>query len=378
MRRRIMTGALPVVLAIAGLLTLAMAGGAAAAPRHTAPPTPPEAPEPPATPTQAWLGVELQDVDAEMAKALDLRDGEGALVNRVVDDSPAAAAGLRDGDVIVSFDGQRVRDANELTSAVRDAKPGDRAPVVVIRDGGKKTIKVELGSRKTPAAVFAPHLEALHKGLADRMIHMHRGEDEGDGEPSPMMWTMGDETHAFLGVQMGALTEQLGRYFGAPDGEGVLVNEVVDDSPAARAGIEAGDVILRANDRAINGPDDVRNALRKADPGDKLSVTVLRDHAERLFDVTLGDPPRDRQPRLLRRGFREGGPGNVYIHKFSGSREDDTAIGDEEAGDGERKIIIRRFAPEAEQGGDTQALREELQELRAEVERLREEMSRKR
>lgn len=370
-----MTGPWPAVLAIAGLLTLAMANGAAAAPRHPAPPAPPEAP---ATPAQAWLGVELQDVDAEMAKALDLRDGEGALVNRVVDDSPAAAAGLQDGDVIVSFDGQRVRDAGELTSAVRGAKPGARAPVVVIREGGKKTIKVELGSRKTPAAGFAPNLEALHKGLADRMIYMRRGEGKGDGE-TPMMLIMDDEPSAFIGVQMGALTEQLGRYFGAPEGEGVLVNEVIDDSPAARAGIEAGDVILRVNDRAINGPDDVRNALRKADPGDKLSVTVLRDHAERTFEVTLGDPPPGRQPRLLKRELREdGGPCNVYIHKFIDPREDDTVMEDEEAGDGERKIIIRRFAPEAEQGGDTQALREELQELRAEVERLREEMSRKR
>ncbi len=376
MRRRIMTGALPAVLAIAGLLTLAMASGAAAAPRHTAPPAPPEGPEPPAIPHQAWLGVELQDVDAEMAKALDLRNGEGALVNRVIEDSPAAAAGLLDGDVIVRFDGLRVRDAGELTSAVRGAKPGNRVPVVVIREGEKKTIKVKLGSRKTPAAGFAPGLEALHKGLGDRMIFMHRGE--GDGEQSPMMWTMGDEPFAFLGVQMGVLTEQLGRYFGAPEGEGVLVNEVIDDSPAARAGIEAGDVILRANDRALSGPDDVRSALRKAEPGDKLSVTVLRDHAERTFEVTLGDPPRDRQPRTLKRMFRDGDPDNVYIHKFSGPCEDETAIEDEEAGDGERKIIIRRFAPEAEQGGSTQALRKELQELRVEVERLREEMSRKR
>ena len=376
MRRRIMTGALPAVLAIAGLLTLAMASGAAAAPRHTAPPAPPETPEPPATPNQAWLGVELQDVDAEMAKALDLREGEGALVNRVVEDSPAATAGLQDGDVIVSFDGQRVRDAGELTSAVRGAKPGARTPVVVIRDGGKKTIKVELGSRKTPAAGFAPNLEALHKGLTDRKIYMHSGER--DDEQFPMMWTMGDEPNAFLGVQMGVLTEQLGRYFGAPDGEGVLVNEVVDNSPAARAGIAAGDVILRANDRAISGPDDVRSALSKDEPGDKLSLTVLRDHAERTFEVTLGDPPRDRQLRILKREFRDGDPDNVYIHKFSGPCEDDTAIEDEEAGDGERKIVIRRFAPEAEQGGNTQALRKELQELRAEVERLREEMDRKR
>lgn len=375
MRRRILTGALPAVLAIAGLLTLAMVSAAAAAPRRAAPPAPPEAPEPPIAPTQAWLGVELQDVDAEMAKALDLRDGEGALVNRVVDDSPAAEAGLQDGDVIVSFDGDRVRDAGELTDAVRAARPGDRAPVVVIRDGAKKTIKVELGSRKAPLGRLAPDLKALQEKMGDRMLYLHR--EKGDGE-APMMWTMADEPGAFIGIQMGELTEQLGRFFGAPDGEGVLVNEVVDDSPAARAGIEAGDVILRADDRPLGGPDDLRKALRKAEPGDELELTILRDHAERTLEVTLGEPPSDGQHRTLKRMFREGGPGNLYFHGAPGLPEEHLELKDGEAGDGERKVIIRRLAPGAMPDGDAQELRKELQELRAEVERLREEMDGKR
>ncbi len=375
MRRRILTGALPAVLAIAGLLTLAMASDAAAAPRRTAPPAPPEAPEPPTAPTQAWLGVELQDVDAEMAKALDLSDGEGALVNRVVADSPAAEAGLQDGDVIVSFDGDRVRDAGELTDAVRAARPGDRAPVVVIRDGAKKTIKVELGSRKAPLGRLAPDLKALQEKMGDRMLYLH--QEKGDGE-APMMWTMADEPSAYIGIQMGELTEQLGRFFGAPDGEGVLVNEVVDDSPAARAGIEAGDVILRADDRPLGGPDDLRKALRKAEPGDRLDLTILRDHAERTLEVTLGEPPSDGQHRTLKRMFREGGPRNLYFHGAPGLPEEHLELEDGEAGDGERKVIIRRLAPEAMPDGEAQELRKELQQLRAEVERLREEMDRRR
>jgi hypothetical protein len=235
---------------------------------------------------------------------------------------------------------------------------------------------VELGSRKAPTGGLAPGLEALHKGLADRMIYMHRGE--GDGEQSPMILSLGDESGAFLGVMMGVLTEQLGRFFGAPDGEGVLVNEVVDDSPAAQAGIEAGDVILRANDRVIGGPDDLHGVLRKAEPGDKLSVTVLRDHAERTFEVTLGEPSPDQQIRVLKRQFRGDDAGNYRIHKFIAPREDDAATEEDESGPGERKIIIRRFAPEGEQSGDTQALHKELQELRAEIEHLRQEMNSKR
>jgi len=377
MRRRIMTGTLPAALAIAALFTLVNASGAAADLRRTPPPDPPTAPEPPPAPAQAWLGVELQDVDAQMAKALDLREGEGALVSRVVDDSPAAEAGIEDGDVIVSFDGQRVRDANELTSAVRDAKPGARAPVVVIRDGAKKTIKVELGSRKVPTGSLAPGLKALHEKLGDRMMMMHRGEGAGN-ESAPLIWTMGDEPTAFLGILMAPLTEQLGRFFGAPDGEGVLVNEVLDDSPAAEAGLEAGDVLLRADDRALGGPDDVRSALSKAEPGDRLTLTVLRDHAERTVEVTLAEPRPDGQARVLRREFRGDGPGNPYIHKLPAPHEEGSADREDESGNEERQIIIRRLAPEAEQGEDTQALRQELQELRAEIEHLRQEIDQKR
>ncbi|MHB8078716.1 MAG: PDZ domain-containing protein [Candidatus Krumholzibacteriia bacterium] len=376
MSRRIVAGLLPAVLATATLLTLAMAGGAAAAPPRLSPPAPPEAPQPPTTARQAWLGVELQDVDADMAKALDLGEGEGALVNRVVEDSPAAAAGLADGDVIVSFDGRNVSSADDLTVAVREAKPGARVPVVVLRAGEKQTIKVQLGDRRLAADRPAPGPEIRPSGLADRMMSMHHGGAAGGNVP--MMWGMGEAPNAFLGLLMLPLTEQLGRFFGAPDGEGALVSEVFEDSPAAAAGLEAGDVILRADDRPISGPADVRLALHGAEPGDKLGLTVLRDHAELTYEVTLGEPPSD--PHASLPGYESGeeGTGNVYLHKMPRDHAEGMGGAWDDAGDGQRKVIIRRFAPEGDRGGDTEALREELQQLRKEVERLREEVDRQR
>lgn len=374
MRRKIVAGLLPAALVTATLLTLSLAGGAAAAPPRLSPPTPPEAPPPPTAASQAWLGVELQDIDAQMAEALDLPDGEGALVNRVVDGSPAAAAGLTDGDVIIGFDGESVRDADALTAAVRDAKPGARASVVIMRDGRKQTIKVELGSRKTAAPGLAPGLDRMHQRMVDRMMVMPRGR--GAGGDTPMMWTMGDEPKAFLGILMTPLTEQLGRFFGAPDGEGVLVSEVIADSPAARAGIEAGDVILRADERAISDPSDVRGALSEADPGDQLDLAVLRDHTERTFTVTLGEPSEDPHAGMMWHDMRSGSPGAMYLRQHRKLRGDDESAAPD--ADNEHQVIIRRFSPQGGQGDDNEALREELQQLRQEVERLREEVDRQR
>ncbi len=113
-----------------------------------APRRPGDLPPPPWHADSGYLGVMLQDLSPAMAKALQLGDQSGVLVSDVVDDSPAAKAGLQDGDVIVAFAGKPLSDYDSLTAAVRAAKPGEKVDVTVLRDGKKKTIKVELGERE--------------------------------------------------------------------------------------------------------------------------------------------------------------------------------------------------------------------------------------
>jgi S1-C subfamily serine protease len=97
----------------------------------------------------AWLGVYTQTVDKDLAKGFDLSVDRGAIINEVVNDSPAEEAGLLEDDIVVRFDNQRVRDAEDLTELVQEAEPGSSADIVVIRDGKEVTLTAELGSRKS-------------------------------------------------------------------------------------------------------------------------------------------------------------------------------------------------------------------------------------
>ncbi|MEK7348888.1 MAG: PDZ domain-containing protein [Candidatus Eisenbacteria bacterium] len=103
-----------------------------------------------------YLGVRVQDITRSLMKARDLSTDEGALVNRVEDESPADVAGMHRGDVIVEVDREKVADSNDLVSAVRDLEPGSKVDVVVLRDGLRKTLKVEVAKRPHDTMMGAP------------------------------------------------------------------------------------------------------------------------------------------------------------------------------------------------------------------------------
>lgn len=377
---------------------------------------------------QGFLGIMLQDLTPSMAKALQLGDGTGVIVNSVTDDSPAAKAGVVDGDVIIELNGAKVTDTAGFTSSVRALAPGDKASLVVLRDGKKKTISAELGER--PAAIAgdaAPRgeiriitpdgekvqkfegLEGLEKlkelqgieGLEelknlDHMKMMHDGnmkvivipkdgeapegfawesDDEGDNQHRIIVKTMGDDDRGWLGVHLDSLNEQLGSYFGVKDGAGVLVTEVVDDSPAAKAGLLAGDVIVKAGDAETASPDALHEAMGDTKPGDEMSLTVLRKGARKTITAKLGEMPEDavsgREIRI------EGGePGEMKLMMPRMLRH----LGQADEGDGnvERRIIIRKHGggDEDDANADLSEVREEIDALRKEMKELREQLKR--
>jgi len=340
-----------VTLAVLALVALAAAGPAAAKDEKEAP-------------AKAWLGVTLADVDADMAEAMDVPQGEGALINDVIADSPAEEAGLEDGDVVVRFDDRRVGDASALSRAVRDAKPGDRVRVLVLRDGREKELQVTLGEAKEreriviredgPLKLRLKGLEGL-RNLGDGNVWVF-GDKEGG--PHPFTWVMRGEPRAWMGVELGQLSEQLGGYFGVDDGEGALVQEVVIGSPAEKAGLKAGDVIVRVGDEDVEEPADVIAALEDAEPGDTVEVAVVRDRASRTLRVELGESPSARAHAEILKEFegRELPEGRVL-------RVPD---------DDERDVLIRRYGPQSRE--DLEQLRQELKELREQLRGMRKEL----
>ncbi|MFO7608555.1 MAG: PDZ domain-containing protein [Candidatus Krumholzibacteriia bacterium] len=310
-----------------------------------------------------YLGVRLQDLTPAMAKALQLGDQEGVLVSEVVADGPAQQAGLQDGDVIVAFAGKPLADYSSLTAAVRAGKPGDKVDVTVLRDGKRKTLEVELGEAEdgfswrsiTGEDSPARLLERLH-GKDGGFKVFRSGQDRG-----------------WLGVHIDDLGPQLGEYFGAKDGAGALVTEVEADSPAAKAGLKAGDVIIKVGDEEIADTADLHKALAGTKPQEQVKVEFLRKGKRQDADVTLAEAPEG-GPLPGMRFFGDGddeyhvmAPKMMHRHLPPMGKHDARAMADPH-----RRIeVIREFG---DADADLEQMRQELDMMRQELDKLRQEL----
>ncbi len=203
---------------------------------------------------RGYLGVAIQDLRPAQAKEMKLGVKTGALVTEVVDESPAAEAGIMEHDVIVEFNKTTIDDAGELTQAVRAVEPGIKTTVTVVRKDQKKTLAVTVGALPVPQAL--------------RQLH--------EVPVPPVHVNVFSSMHAVNGLTLMDLNPQLAEYFGAPAGKGVLVEEVQKRSAAKEAGFKAGDVIMKVADEEITEPGDVHSALAEMKEGDSVAVAVLR------------------------------------------------------------------------------------------------------
>ena len=242
---------------------------------------------------RAWLGVTVSDINAEKARELKLGGEYGALVESVAEESPAAKAGVQEGDVITGFGGERVRSVAHLTRLVRETPAGRKMSLEVMRGGQSRTFDVALEARRMHFAM--PEIAAVprvHVSPRVEVAPMPRFDIEMQPGPGGLMaWSRGPR----LGVMTDEIDGQLAEYFGVKQGQGVLVKEVMEGSAAAKAGLKAGDVIIRLNDKAVNDVGDLREGLNEAESKD-VTVTIVRDRREQTLKVTL-DEPQPRRPR---------------------------------------------------------------------------------
>lgn len=222
-----------------------------------------------------YIGVYMQDLTEDVRKGLDLKVESGVLVSGVADDSPAEKAGLEEGDVIVSFAGSDVATPEELRDAVSGFEPGAEAKLGVVRDGKTQTLVVTIGER--------PEGETFTFVSPDIEIEMPDGREM---------------RHAFamfagprLGIQAHELDDdELGSYFGAKAGSGVLVLDVEDESVAGKAGVKPGDIIQTIGDETIDDVGDLRESVREFDEGDEFTIGVLRHGKKQSLKATMDEP----------------------------------------------------------------------------------------
>jgi|TARA_B100000035_G_scaffold204395_1_gene174791 serine protease Do len=201
---------------------------------------------------RSWLGVYIQDVDDGIARALGLEDRQGVIVTRIVEGSPAEGGGVEVEDIIVEFDGTKIRDAAHLKNTVSSTSPGSKSVVKVIRNKRKKTLRVNLVELPQDVTVFA--------------------SSQSSGRS--------------LGIEAQELTAEWRRRLRLDeDVQGVVVTDVSSRSAAAKAEISAGDLIKRIGDTEIRDMNDFRSAVSVIEEGEAVLFLILRQGYARFITV---------------------------------------------------------------------------------------------
>jgi serine protease Do len=202
--------------------------------------------------TRGWLGVSIQAVTPELAKALQLPKEEGALVAQVLPDSPAVKAGLQAGDVIVTYNGHAITKVGELPRLVAGMPIGHQATVQVLREGKPLTLTTQVAEMPGPQQMA----ETAHPARER------------------------------LGLAVQPLTPALAQQLGVADKNGLVVAGVTDGSPAAEAGIQPGDVIVEVNRRPVKTVAELRQTLAGEKPGEPTLFRIHRKDASLFVAVT--------------------------------------------------------------------------------------------
>ena len=233
-----------------------------------------------------FLGVHAENIDRENMGRYRMSQVRGVGVTQVVKDSPADKAGLRKDDVILRIDGENVNSVRKLNRLVSEMAPDHSVRITVSRGGAEQEVTATIGKRNNSSMV---------QGLL-------RGEPKVwkfEGGQFPKNWKFesplfdrdnGDFTFSFsnsrrIGVSTMALTKQLADYFGIAGGKGVLVTSVTDGSPAAQAGVRAGDVITAVDGETVDSSGELSRVINRKKEGE-VTLTIIRNKAQQTIRVT--------------------------------------------------------------------------------------------
>jgi serine protease Do len=214
-------------------------------------------------------------------------DAGGVLVESVREGTPATRAGLQQGDVVVEFDGERTRSARQFTRLVRETAPGKPVKMTVVRNGSRRTVDITPESRDSVTLQQFPQ-------ITGDVLRAQPRDFNFDFDPQVFFGEGFSLSPRRLGVSVMPMSDQLATYFGVK--EGVLVSEVSSGTPAATAGIQAGDVITAANGREVLSSADLMREVRAADAGSTLELRLTRNRKEMTLKVTLPQRSQRRQP----------------------------------------------------------------------------------
>jgi len=208
--------------------------------------------------TRGWLGVSIQPLDEQLAKHFGLKAPNGVLVNEVMSDTPAAKGGVKEGDIIISFDGKDTPDPTTLRNIVAETAVGKHVEMKVIRNGSTKNLSIK---------------------VAEQPKNLTVSEKQPESE--------NDNGKILKGVEVQNMNEQIAQQLGLPKmTAGVVVTDVEVGSPAERAGLMTGDVILQVNNKGVSNIDDFRKAVISANKKRGLLLLINRRGQKEFLGIS--------------------------------------------------------------------------------------------
>jgi serine protease Do len=297
----------------------------------------------------SYLGVDTRDITPDRLAALHLKDERGVEVTMVDQDAPAGKAGLKEQDVILTLNGADVQSVEQLRRMIRETPPGRVVTVGISRNGQAMSIKVELADRKKN---YSYNYSPDGKEFKFNMPVMPTMPVLPDLPEMPVSIVV-VHSSARSGLMVENLTPQLGDFFGAKNGVGVLVRSVEKGSRADKAGFRAGDVIIKINGEPIHDSGDFSQALRSR-KDNTASISVIRDKKEQTISITL---PERKQSDL----FREST--DVEIPEIDAATREELSKMESE---------MAHLKPEMEE-----AINRQMKELKPEIERQTREAKRR-
>lgn len=265
----------------------------------------PTKPEKPAKPTVfsfqfdggSFLGIEPQEVTKENFSKFGLSSVRGVAVEKVVENSPAAQAGLQAGDVIIKFEGEEIESVRKLSRLIAEVAPDHQVKLTVLRGGSEQEFTATMGKREFPAVYNGnfkmenfpkmPEMPKMPDMSKLPQVQVLPPNVKGDA----FIWKNDGEGAFYfganrqIGVSVSSLTKQLGEYFGVSEGKGLLISSVRENSPAAKAGLKAGDIIVEADGKEVKNNTDLIRAVNEKKEG-AVTLTIIRDRNRQTIQVT--------------------------------------------------------------------------------------------
>jgi len=244
---------------------------------------------------QGYLGVDLGEVDSDRVNALHLKDDHGAEVTMVDHDAPAVKSGLRVHDVILQLDGQAVDNVDQLRRRLREIPSGHTVTLLISRDGNRISMTVQLCDR----SVLQQQAWSQHFSVPDPAAPAPAPTPRTGGQsflgksPShgPAFLDSVIPKALYIGADVNPVKTQLADYFGVKSGTGLLVENVDYQSPAGRAGLKAGDVVVKGDSDQMARRSDWVKAIRNH-RGQPVQVTVMRNKQEQILTMSAGKPKK--------------------------------------------------------------------------------------